>query len=378
MKGDCKHVLLVGHDRGGVNLLVPLLAQWSEPASGIEATFVSTPTIEYEVAGMMDNTRQLLVERPKSLRPIKMAGSDAAHIGRSAWSYSERSLADMLESKRWDLVLTGTSLLSGMERTVWQLCKARNIASAAICDMWTEYQRRFRNGDRIVLPDVLLVIDERMAQEARAELGGAISIEVVGSPHFDYLMRGARKSSSERSVVRFISEPIAELFPDAGVHEFEVAKTLIETMRRLGQGAPLVLRPHPQDDSEGWRRFAYSYRDSNVRIDDEPSWACHFSTKMAIGMSSMMLIELAIAGVPVASFQPPGSDKSYYCLNESEFGIRIVEDVADLADWLAAPGMPRVSADFVALHRDSIARMTEFIRDAALAGRSPGGRAKVI
>jgi len=367
MNNDKKRVLLVGHDRGGVNLLVPLLSHWNESDLGIEATFVSTPTIEYEVAGMMNGTSQLLAERPVSLRPVKMTGSDASHIGRSAWSYSDRSLVEMLESKRWDLVLTGTSLLSGMERSMWRLCKARNIPCAAICDMWTEYRRRFRDGDRVALPDVLLVIDERMAQEARAELGGAIPVKVVGSPHFDHLMRGAQKAKSQRSAVRFISEPIAELFPGAGVHEFEVAKTLIDTMRRLGQDAPLVLRPHPQDDSEGWRRFAYSYRDANVRIDDEPSWACHFSTQMAIGMSSMMLIELAIAGVPVASFQPPGSDKSYYCLNESEFGIQVIEDVAGLADWLAAPQMPRVTPGFATLHRDSILRVTEFVRDTELA-----------
>ena len=291
MNSDTKRVLLVGHDRGGVNLLVPLLAHWSQPDSGIEATFLSTPTIEYEVAEMMRGSGQLLAGRPASLRPIKQA--DQPYVGPSTWSFSDRSLIDMLESGGWDLVLTGTSFKSHMERRVWQLCKARGIPCAAICDMWTEYRRRFHDGNSVVLPDVLLVIDDRMKHEARAELGNEIQIEVVGSPHFEHLLRNAHKANSQRSAVRFISEPIAELFPFAGLHEFEVAKTLIDTMRRLGRDEPLLLRPHPQDDSEGWRRFAYSYREYNVRIDDEPSWACHFSTRMAIGRPCVRSIPAA-------------------------------------------------------------------------------------
>jgi len=366
MTKRAKNVLLVGHDRGGVNLLVPLLSYWRQVGSGIDATFVSTPTIEYEVAGMMNGSSARTGERLPFLRPVKAAGNNASFMGRSAWSYSEDDLVELLESKTWDLVLTGSSLLSSMEKNVWEMCKPRRIPCAAICDMWTEYRRRFSNGDRLVLPNLLLVIDERMREEVRAELGDRVPIRVVGNPHFDYLLRGQQNADFVRDKIRFISEPIAELFPGAGVHEFEVAETLIDTMRRLGRDTPLVLRPHPQDDSEGWRRFAYSRRADNVRIDDEPSWACHFSTKMAIGMSSMMLIELAIAGVPVASFQPKKADKSYYCLREAEFGIQVIEDVAELANWIVNPQAPRVSLQFAALHQNSIAQITDIVRSGAL------------
>jgi hypothetical protein len=375
MTASRKQVLLVAHDRGGVNLLVPLLVHWQNSQPGIDATFLSTPMIEYEVAGMSNAAiGASAIGGLASAHAAKSAKSGAEFLGRSVWTYSDASLTAVLESKPWDLVLTGTSLLSGMERAVWELCRAKAIPCAAMCDMWTEYRRRFSADQKLVLPDFLLVLDERMEHEARAELGDAVRTKVVGSSHFAHLIRSSQQARAKRTKLRFISEPIAELFPAAGVHEFEVAETLIGATRNLLAAPQLVLRPHPQDDSEGWRRFAYNHREQNVRIDDEPSWACHLTTKMAIGMSSMMLIELAIAGVPVASFQPPGSDKSYYCLQESEFGISIVEDAKGLAQWLASPPEPRVSPQFLSRHRNAIEQITDLILSSELVSVTEAAR----
>ena len=200
-----------------------------------------------------------------------------------------------------------------------------------------------------------------MQREAQADLGEAIRTKIVGSPHFAQLIRNRRSDVSTSASIRFISEPIAELFPNAGVHEFQVAEMMLEAMSELPRPAQLVLRPHPQDDSEGWRRFSYEYRAKNVRLDDEPSWACHRTTKMALGLSSMMLIEFAIAGIPVASFQPAGCDKSYFCLQEGEFGITILESKGDLKRWLTAPQPPQVSQAFIARHAGAIEEISTAI-----------------
>jgi aminopeptidase-like protein len=357
-----KRILFVAHDRGGVNLLVPLQSHMRQHEPDIEAAFISTPMIEREVASMEGGASGLKHPVPT----VKMTGSGEAFMGRSAWTFSEADLDRVLESGPWDLVVTGTSLLSSMERSIWRLCRERAVPCAAICDMWADYRRRFADGAELVVPDLVLVIDERMERELKAELGDGVRTKVVGSPHFARLIRSRRNKGAERRNIRFISEPVAELFPGAGAHEFQIAEMLIEAMERSGEAAPLVLRPHPQDDSEGWRRFAHKHRARNVRLDEEPSWACHLSTKMAIGLSSMMLIELAMAGVPVASFQPVGSDKAYYCLQEEEFGIRVVENGAELAQWLKAPTMPAVSPSFIARHEGAIEHIAGLILSGGL------------
>jgi|GEM_PF-2341114 len=363
-----KNILLVGHDRGGVNLLVPLLTHWREMPCGINATFLSTPAIQHEVASMARAAFGATIETPlpAAATAQPMHGSGEMFLGRNAWTFSNDQLGAVLDSKPWDLVLTGTSAISKMEKTAWAMARDRGIPSAVMCDMWTEYRRRLTDEKGNLCLDHLLVLDARMAEEVDAEFGGAVKTTIVGSPHFAHLIGRGRAGETGRENIRFISEPIAALFPSAGIHEFSIAEMMISAMQQSACDAPLILRPHPQDDSEGWRRFAYDFRDCGVRLDDEPSWACALSTRMAIGISSMMLIEFAMAGIPVASIQPPGADESYFCLHESDFGISIVRNVDELAAWLSAPPPPAIDPDFAAQHVRSIDVITQHIKAGTL------------
>ncbi len=341
-----RRVLLVGHDRGGTNLLVPLLRRWSAPGTGIEASFLGTPVVEYEVGEML--------ARASGLPPVRRPVLPTRAL---AWDLDEAELDALLADGGWDCVLTGTSAVSTMEKTTWRLARARGIPCAAICDMWTEYRRRLEGRDGELLIDHMLVVDERMADDIRTTFDGRVRATVTGNPHFaDLLARNA--VSGRGSDLRFISEPANALFPDAHVHEFDVAKSVIVARDKVRPALPVVIRPHPQDDSEGWRRFVFANRAQDVRLDADPSWVCPETTRMAVGLSSMMLIELAIAGVPAASFRPAGANPSYFCLNESEFGIAVIRDEVGLADWIAAPEAPKVARSVRAAHGDAIDRIT--------------------
>jgi len=336
MTHKTKRVLLVAHDRGGVNLLLPLLTRWRPPR--VTAYFIGTPPLESEVY---------------RLYPSARLTHSAQLLANGSWIYEADELTAILQSGKWDLVLTGTSVMSNLEKLTWKLAGQLSIPCAAICDMWTEYRRRFTDGPDVVLPDMLLVLDDRMAAEAKCALGDSIKIKVVGSPHFAHLIASSRRRSGTRTKVRFISEPAASIFPNARIDEFLIAKWVIEALGHRAKD--LIIRPHPQDDSEAWRRFVYAYRKKGVHLDEEPSWACHLSTRMAVGVSSMMLIELALVGVPVASFKLYGSDESYYCLPEKEFGIAVLRSEQELKSWLRNPTPPSgASREFAALHASAI------------------------
>lgn len=371
MLSATKRVLLVAHDRGGVNLLAPLLSHWHRNVPRIEAAFLSTPVIQYEMASIADGCYPPSAARRKShgvspdllngIKAVQLDGTGDAFVGRSAWTFTDDDLLRILNGSHWDLVLTGTSALSNMEKSVWRVCRELSIPCAALCDMWTEYELRLTANGGELLVDHLLVIDERMDREVKEAFDAPPRTKIVGSPHFDQLLENRQRPQAHRQFVRFISEPIAALFPKAGIHEFYAAEMVIDALERVGLASSLLLRPHPQDDSEGWRRFAYDYRANGVALDDEPSWACPLSTKAAIGLSSMMLIELALAGIPVASLQLPGSDSSYYCLHETEFGIAVVRSAQDLAEWIVTLPPPHVSQEFIDQHLHAVTRITDLI-----------------
>lgn len=349
MKKGKPNILLVAHDRGGVNLLAPLLSYWMEKEGRIEASFLGTPEIEYEVSSFMPSakliSRRYLVRRQKE----------------HCWMFGNSELEAVLEGGKWDFILTGTSIKSDLEKNIWRLARKYSIPTAAICDMWADYKRRFEQDSLTVLPNLLLVLDERMALETKAILGNLIEIKIVGSPHFSHLIRVGKKWSRAARKVRFISEPVAAFFPEARIHEFNIAEIIIDALKEIGRTSDLVLRPHPQDDSEAWRRFAFTFRHLGVTIDSEPSWACYRSTRMAIGLASMMLMEYTMVGVPVASFHLPGSDETYYCLPEKELGITVLRSKSDLKDWLQDPPLPKVNPQFIQFHKSAIDRITELV-----------------
>lgn len=349
MKRRKCNVLLVGHDRGGVNLLAPLLYSWMEKEGPIEASFLGTPEVEYEVSSFLPAAK--LISRNYLVRRERKYG----------WTFRDSELEAILKGGKWDFILTGTSIRSDLEKNMWRLARKYSIPTAAICDMWTDYKRRFETDSIRVLPDALLVLDERMAVETKAIFGDLIKIKVVGSPHFSHLIRMGRKWSRAASKVRFVSEPVAAFFPGAGIHEFHIAEIIIEVLKEVGRTSDLVLRPHPQDDSEAWRRFTFPFRHLGVTLDSEPSWACYLSTRAAIGLASMMLMEYAIASVPVASFHLPGSDETYYCLPEKELGITVLRSKSDLKDWLQDPPLPKVTPQFIEFHKAAIGQITDLL-----------------
>lgn len=368
MSRSSKTVLLVAHDRGGVNLLAPLLRYWRRQNSGIAPTFLGTPMIQQEMEAIteFDKGEPSSKAEGSKIRPVRVSGRGDAYLGRSVWTFAENDLRRVLTETPWDLVLTGTSAISTMEKAVWGACRELGLPCTALCDMWTEYEQRLTNAEGELLIDNLLVIDQRMADEVQKAFGSPPKTTVVGSPHFSALLESRESRMSDRQYIRFISEPIAALFPKARVHEFHVAEIVIDSLRAVGEASRLLLRPHPQDDSEGWRRFAYKYRDRDVALDLEPSWMCPVTTRAAIGLSSMMLIELALAGVPVASFQPTDADSSYFCLPEQEFGISVVSNGSELKDWMANISPPSVDPSFVAWHKPAIERITEMLVQGSL------------
>lgn len=320
-------VLVAGHDWGGLNVLAPLLRAWTHDAR-VAPEFLAAPVVrrdfshrvpELAFAPLAGDLTEWLCHRPGEL---------------------DGYLDTVLEAGGYQAIVCGTSAHALLERRLFLAARARGIPTVALCDMWWAYAERFHDGETWTLPDILWVIDEPMRAAAGAvEWPQALPIEIVGSPLFGELAgRRARHVAGDARAVRFISEPASTKFPEARIDEFELAELLLDALRQVDGRVPLVIRPHPVDAVETWRRWAHARRDDGVEMETLPADAAMTDTRVAVGISSILLAEMRMCGIPTASLQLPGADPSYFCLPFEELGIARITEGAALARWLAAPG----------------------------------------
>jgi hypothetical protein len=259
----------------------------------------------------------------------------------------------------WDVVVCSTSRVSLLEKRLIRVARARGLRTIAFCDIWWAYEERFRHGRQWSVPDTLWVLDERMRDQiAEIPWPRRPIIEVVGSPLFQELAEQRASTGSSDGAIRFISEPASSKFPLSRIDEFAMAEQLVTTAREADIKTRIVVRTHPADPIEQWRRWAWRLRDQGIELDAMPLAPCIADTARAVGISSMLLSEMAVCGVPTASLQWPGTDPAYYCLPFEEFGITRLSSVEALRRWLAASPGNGATGIHVRVHASAIERIT--------------------
>jgi len=315
-------VLAAGNDHGGLNLLAPLLRAWQADAR-FAAAFIGTPAARREMSARV----------PGLAFPAWAAGMTEPLCANA--EDLDAHLARSLVRRDWDVLVCATSLASLLEKRLIRAARRLGLWSIAFCDMWWAYEERFRAGRQWSVPDTVWVLDERMRDEVAAiRWPRRPAIEVVGSPLFQELAELRGGVASIEGAIRFISEPASSKFPASGVDEFALAEQLVTTARAAGIKTRIVIRTHPADPVEQWRRWAWQWRDQGVELDVMPLTPCIADTVRAVGMSSMLLAEMAACGVPTASLQWPGTDPAYFCLPFEDFGIAGLRSVEALVRWL--------------------------------------------
>lgn len=349
-------VLVAGHDLGGINLLVPLLRNWAGSQT-VKAEFLSAPVLRRDVSHLVPNV------------VLAHASSDLTEQMCHRRSELDGYLARVLAEGRYDAVICGTSAHALLERRLFLAAPRAGIPTVAFCDMWWAYAERFHDGETWALPDRLWVIDKTMADAAaQVSWPRPLPIDIVGSPLFGELARSRKNSGRNGSAIRFISEPVSTKFPDARIDEFALADMLVSSVCAAGLESTVVIRPHPADSQEGWRRWVFSRRNQGVALETLPIDEAIPDTARAVGISSILLTEMRMCGVPVASLQPRDADLSYYCLPFESLGIARIADASELASWLAALADNGLPAD-MAIHLNATAHATHLLTSLVQAGR---------
>lgn len=334
-RADASVVLAVCNHPGGVNAILPVVTALQRQGVSCSGVVTRWGADRFRDAG-------IVVEVVRS--PMRVAAA-----------------AQVLRERHPDIVLLGTSepedpVIGRLEAMFTVAARDAGIPTVAVLDFWSAYGTRFSlRDDRSLdaLADVVCVMDER----ARSAMVGAgvpdARIVITGNPHWDALagvserlrtmdrreLRARAGYSDADRVILFVSQPLTDGGgPPLGYTQDDVRDTLVQ-MRSMHPDWRIVVRPHPREDRAALATTIASYASTSLALADAAAdaYTTGWIADAIVGMFSMLLVEYALLGFPVVSYQPTTAAARVDLAD----GITVVDRVIDLEQFLVHPIAPR-------------------------------------
>jgi len=274
---------------------------------------------------------------------------ERAGVGVGAVRLSATALRHRLERLVPQMLVTGTGF-SGFERLVWDVARDAGIPSFAGVDAWTDPRRRFVDPDGTESqPDAIGVPDTPFARSLAAEPWCRSRLHVTGQPHLQSMVRRLRalrrgRPANDPPVLTFFSEPLAADHSGEEPVGFETEAVADALVAGLASAGPLRLRirPHPREDVDRWRRWIGAIRPPPglaIELDDVNNDGTEdvflADVDGAVAMTTMVLVESALAGIPALSLQP-GRRRVLNPKLDMTPGVEVVTEPAAVADAVTA------------------------------------------
>jgi hypothetical protein len=314
-------ILAVAHDPGGANAVAAETAALR--ARGVDVIAIAK--------GLAENQfRRLAVE----FVPFHPEAVDAVLAGNV------------------DLVLTGTSVADSLDRDATAAARARGIPSVTLIDYWMNHDTRFgvARPPKEVLPDYLIAIDERCRRQMVSEGLPDERTHVLGQPYFSVLLaRAAGRTGGPGPVERLLYAS------ESGAAATRALDTLLRALGSLESPVELIVRFHPREGERADRLDRLRRAGCPFVVDEsfDPLETAR-AADAVIGVSSMILIETSLLGVPTAAF---GGDVRAL----ADYGLSVpLASEEDVIAFLQAPRLSAPDAAFLARQRDAAERVAEF------------------
>ena len=224
-----------------------------------------------------------------------------------AGSIARKELENLVLDFGPDAVLAGTSGGRSVDKIVLEIAGKRGIPTVSFVDFWTNYAARFKQNR---LPDHIMVVDRRMKKEMVAEGFPSEKFVVVGDPRFD-----AQPSYSSfrprcgKPTVLFVDQPLKKLIvagwhKNYGYDELVVFRHLLEALEKMRFDGKILIKFHPA--TRDLRKYDKIGKDFKIRLAFVRSGSENAvkSADLIFGATSAFLLEAALAGKIVVSYQP--------------------------------------------------------------------------
>jgi hypothetical protein len=299
-------IVAAAHDPGGANAVAATVAALRDAGEDVVAYAKGPALRQFEALGVGCE---------------EVAGDHA------------RAIADL----DGDVLVTGTSALDSFERELLATAAGRGMPSLALIDYWANYRARFTANPlgAAVMPDLIAAIDDPCAAEMADDGLPADRIRVVGQPYFGWLLdhRPPAPASDEHEVL-FLSQP--------GQNEVEALRWVLEACRALERPPLLTIRFHPRQSERAPSLALLDEAGLRFAVDDSLApLARGRQPHVVLGITTMMLAEAAIVGLPAGSVLAGVPDT----LATNRYGLTTpLRSPAEVAAFLSAPPHPRGEA----------------------------------
>lgn len=235
----------------------------------------------------------------KKETPYQVEMMPAGELGGLGYSMSDNDILNKISncfsSGNNMILVTGTSWHSDIEIRAIRTCKEKHIKTVSVLDYWINYKERFQDGNAYVYPDYYLVMDE-MAKREAVEAGVPEDIIViVGNPGLDRYVN-MRTPRVKTGKLLFLSQPLSALYGNSwGYTEYSAFDGVIRAGKELGYQVHVKFHPKESDDMK--RKYAaFSVEGAVEDLVHE--------YEVVVGMCTMGLLQCALMGVPIISYQP--------------------------------------------------------------------------
>jgi hypothetical protein len=275
---------------------------FSDPA-GAKACLAAAFLIEHQHPGARitlstNRVRDFLAEWPRSVRHVDRPDDDAF---RGA-----------------EVVFTGTShpdSSGGFELAALTEARRRGLPSYAFVDHWVNFRKRFLLDGALVLPDRVLVLDERARGLAMADGLPEERLATLANPYLTYLGRHFRPARGrddllralgvvEDKVILYAPDPISLRPEGSPFDELSATRDLLRCLEFFPDGKVRVLaRLHPLQPA-GPLDALLSVRNVTRVPASVPGPDLALASDGVVGFHSNFLLEARALGRPVIRYYP--------------------------------------------------------------------------
>lgn len=257
------------------------------------------------------------------------------------------------------VVLTGTSLQVELDSRFWSAARRAGIPSMALLDHWKNYAERFTiDAPFDALPSLVAVMDEIAANELVARGCPPDRVVVTGQPRFDTLTgvvspeeraqaRALLGVDTSRRVAVFASEPRGAPYDDGkSFAQVDALEMFLDAVEAGAEDVLVLVKLHPVEQAQAVAAALSSRGRPDARVLETPSVReVIAAADVFCGMSSIVLLDAALLGLPTVSFRPGGGPSHFVDAHGDLIGsaTTVAEGAAAIAAGLARGRVAPVS-----------------------------------
>lgn len=232
----------------------------------------------------------------------------------------EEPALEIVKKIKPDLIFTGTSYTSGIEREFISAASTLKVPCYSFIDHWTSMAKRFLNNEgQILFPDQVWVIDEKAKQIAIAEGIPSEIVMVTGNPYHTWLYKWRPNISNEdfrknagivddkKQLMIYAPDPLSNVDGRNafGFDEYSSTKILIELLERNAIGDKnllIMVKLHPNQQKDKIEKILSESSLFHILPDSVDTNTAIFYSSLVIGFFSSFLIESQIMNRKVIRF----------------------------------------------------------------------------